>query len=227
MYVVEDDGHAVARCFGQTDIPRNYALEHLRTEETSEIGRDLFRERGAVVIHRQQNSFDCERRVDCAAQSRQRIEQLGNTLEGQEFALNWDEHRIAGCQSIHRKNVERGRAVYQDKVVFLAERIQSPASGDTRDPPSRLALRLRRLGSCLKESALIGRSEHPSLLARLLRRESESDRAFGGLDPWRNRGRWWRCLGGPNRLVACASRMRQGMRLDLRRSWSSRLRLFG
>ena len=42
MYVVEYHWHPVAWSFGQMDIPRNYALEDLSTEEAAEIGGDLF-----------------------------------------------------------------------------------------------------------------------------------------------------------------------------------------
>jgi len=58
MYVVEHDGHAMARSFSQANVTRNDSFEDLGAEETAEIGGDLLGKRSPVVIHREQDAFD-------------------------------------------------------------------------------------------------------------------------------------------------------------------------
>ena len=58
MYVVEHYWLSVAWGFGQANISRNDGFEDLRAEEAAKVGGDLFRERGAVVVHREQDAFD-------------------------------------------------------------------------------------------------------------------------------------------------------------------------
>jgi hypothetical protein len=59
MYVVEDDGFSVAGSFCKADISRNYGFEDLGPEEASQIGRYLLREGCTVIVHGEQNPFDC------------------------------------------------------------------------------------------------------------------------------------------------------------------------
>jgi len=81
MDVVEYHGHTVAWRFGETNVSRYHRLEYLTAEEASQVGGDLLRESGAVVVHRQQDSLYGERGIDRAAQTHERIEQLRDSLE--------------------------------------------------------------------------------------------------------------------------------------------------
>ena len=74
MYVVEYHWHSVAWGFRKADISRDDALKDLRPEEAPQIGGDLLRERGAIIIHRKQNPLDREGWIDGAAKSRQRVQ---------------------------------------------------------------------------------------------------------------------------------------------------------
>jgi hypothetical protein len=76
MNVVEYHGHPVAWSFGETNISRYHRLEYLAAEEASQVGRDLLRESRAIIVHCQQDSLYSERRIDRAAQTHERIEQL-------------------------------------------------------------------------------------------------------------------------------------------------------
>jgi hypothetical protein len=67
MNVVEHYGHSVARRFGKANISRYHGLEYLTAEEASQVGSDLLRESGAVIVHCQQDALDGEGRVDRAA----------------------------------------------------------------------------------------------------------------------------------------------------------------
>ena len=74
MNVVKHHGHPVAGRFGETNVSRYHCLEYLTAEEASQVGGDLLRKSGAVVVHRQQDSLYGERRIDRAAQTHERIE---------------------------------------------------------------------------------------------------------------------------------------------------------
>src|SRR5579862_8060391 len=79
--VVKDDGLAETGCLRQANIARNYGLENLSAEETAQIGCDLTRERGPLVIHRQKNAFDLKLRIECAPDAHQCVEKLRNAFE--------------------------------------------------------------------------------------------------------------------------------------------------
>jgi hypothetical protein len=120
MYVVEHHGHSVAWCLGQTDIPRDDGLEYLRPEKAPKIGGHLFRKSRAVVVHREENTLDCERWIDRSADAHERVEQLGDALDGKEFALNRHEHGIAGGKCVESQEIQCRRAVNQYEGILIA-----------------------------------------------------------------------------------------------------------
>src|ERR1700735_5617727 len=71
MYVVKHYRLTMAGRFRQPYVPRNYGLVDLRAEEATQVRRDLFRERRAVIVHREQNPFDGKRRINCPPQPHQ------------------------------------------------------------------------------------------------------------------------------------------------------------
>jgi hypothetical protein len=81
MYVVEHYWHSMARRFGEANIPWYNRFEYFTSEKASQVGCNLLREGGAVIVHRQQNSLDGEGGVDRAAEAHERVEQLGDTLK--------------------------------------------------------------------------------------------------------------------------------------------------
>jgi hypothetical protein len=68
--------------FGETNISRDHRFEDLTAEEASQVGSDLLRESGAVIVHCQQNALDGEGRVDRSAKAHERVEQFRYALEG-------------------------------------------------------------------------------------------------------------------------------------------------
>lgn len=121
MNVVEQNGLAVAGSFGEPHIPRNHAFEDLRAKETSEIGSDLARESRSLVIHSEDDALDGEGRIERSANTHQGIEQLGNAFESKVFALDGNQHRVAGNQGIQRDEVESGRTIDDDEAILRAE----------------------------------------------------------------------------------------------------------
>jgi hypothetical protein len=125
MNVVEYNWHAVARCLGQPHVSWNYALKDLSAKEAPQIGRYLLRKSGSVVVHRQKDTFDLEGWVHRAAQAHERIEEVGNSLYGQIFALDRYDDGIARGECVYGQQVERGWAINQDVGVLVT----NPADG--------------------------------------------------------------------------------------------------
>ena len=106
MHVVEYHRHSVAWRLGQTDISWDYAFKDLRTKEAPQIGSNLLRKRGAVVVHREENALDRERGL-IVRRRRARVSSSSETpSRARIFALNWNKDGVAGGQGIHRKNIE-------------------------------------------------------------------------------------------------------------------------
>jgi hypothetical protein len=117
MYVVEHYWHSVAWCFCEANISRNYCLKHLCAKKAAKVGGDLLRERGAIIVHREKNPLYREGRINCSAQSHQRIQKLGNAFQCEILALDWDEDGIACREGIQSEKVERRRTIDQHVVV--------------------------------------------------------------------------------------------------------------
>ena len=90
MYVVEYYRLTVTWRLGQADVSWDDRFEDLRAKIAPKVGGDLLREDCPVVVHCEQDSLDLECRVDFEAQPLERVEKLGNTFEGEIFALNGD-----------------------------------------------------------------------------------------------------------------------------------------
>lgn len=120
MYVVDNDWLSVTWCFGEPDISGDDRIEDLCAEETAEVGCNLFRERGAVVEHCEQNSFNGQGRVDSTPKAHERIVKLGDPFHGVILALNRDEDRIAGSQRVDGQQIESWRTIDQYEVVVGA-----------------------------------------------------------------------------------------------------------
>src|SRR6516225_2367541 len=56
LLVVKDNRFAETGRFGQANISRNDAFENLPAKERAQVVRNLARERGAVVVHREQDA---------------------------------------------------------------------------------------------------------------------------------------------------------------------------
>ncbi len=125
MYVVEYYRHPVAWCFGQADVSRYYGFKDLGPEKPAEVGRNLLRQSGPVVIHCKQNPLDRERRIYRAAQAGERIEQFRDTLKGEELALNGDHHGVGRGKRIQSQDVKGWRTIDNNEVVFFPERLNN------------------------------------------------------------------------------------------------------
>src|SRR6185437_4803267 len=115
--VVEYYRLSVAWGFCQTDIPGNHRSENLGAEEAAKIGRDLFRQRRAVVVHRQQDSLDSQRRINRATQPHQCIEEFGDTFHGIVLALDRDQNGVTSSECINGLEIQSGWAIDENVLV--------------------------------------------------------------------------------------------------------------
>ena len=88
------------------------------TEEISEVSRHLTGEVGAVIEHGKQDAFDFQWMIEGFANALDGVHQLGNTFQGEELALDRNEHGIGSDQSVQREEVEGWWTVDQEEVVF-------------------------------------------------------------------------------------------------------------
>src|SRR5947207_13637711 len=122
--VVIDNRFPKTWCFCQAYIPRNHALKDLCSKKAAQISGYLSRKRSSFVIHCKQDPFDFEARVQRAPDTHERVEQLGNALEGQVLALNRNEHSSSGYQRIQGEKIQGWRTVQQDESIFFVEGFQ-------------------------------------------------------------------------------------------------------
>ena len=85
---------------------------------------DLVRQTQARVVHRQQEALDGQLRVQLRLDNLDGIQQLGDTLQREVLTLHGDDDRVRRRQRIHRDETQRGRAVDEDEVVVLLQRLQ-------------------------------------------------------------------------------------------------------
>ena len=120
--IVRDDGLAEAGCFREADAPGDDGLEDLGAEKFLEIAGDLTGEVGAVVKHREEDTFEGEGVPKGGADSIDRIHELGYALEGEKLALDWDQNRVGSNEGVESQEVEGGRAVDEGEIVRAEER---------------------------------------------------------------------------------------------------------
>ena len=124
MYIVENNRLTVTRGLCQPYIARNDGFEDLLAEETPQIGADLLGERGSLVIHGEEDSFNAELAIQSPADAHERVEQFRNSFEREVFTLNRHENCVAGSESIQSEQVERGRTIEQREFVIASDRFQ-------------------------------------------------------------------------------------------------------
>ena len=109
------------RSFSQSDTPGYHSLEDFVAEELPQIGGNLAGQIRPIVKHREQYPLDFQRVVEGLADAIDRVQQLGDALECEKFALDRDQHRIRCHKRVQRQQVERRRTVDQDVFVLISQ----------------------------------------------------------------------------------------------------------
>src|SRR5260370_10212760 len=124
MNVVKNDWFSETWCFRQAHIAWNHALEDLRSEETAQIRGYLPRKRRAFIIHRKQDAFDFEARIECLPDAHDRVQQLGNALERQVLTLNGYQNSSCGHEGRQCQQIQGRRAIQDDEAIFIMQGLE-------------------------------------------------------------------------------------------------------
>src|SRR5437867_8950751 len=122
--VVEHDRLAEAWRLPQAHVPRNDGLEDLLLEEPPYFLHHLARQVGALVEHRQEDSFHLESRIQRPADSLQGIDELRDSLERQVLTLNWNQDRVGGNEGVEGQETERRRGIEENVVKVSKDGLQ-------------------------------------------------------------------------------------------------------
>ena len=122
--VVEKRRQPVARSLAQTDIARNDRVEHHFGKMPLQLFIYLICETQTGIVHRKQESFDFERRVETAFDDSDGVEELADTLESKILGLDGYDDRIGGSEGVYSNEAERRRAVDDYEIVLVFDRGQ-------------------------------------------------------------------------------------------------------
>ena len=89
----------------------------------------------AGVVHRGHNSLNLKLRVKPIAYLVDGVHQQGHSAQGEELALQRDDHAVSGSQRVHGEQAERRLAVDQHVVVVGAAPARAPATACAPGPP--------------------------------------------------------------------------------------------
>ena len=109
---------------GQTDVARNDRREDLAGKVPPHLLCHLIGEIRAAVVHRQQHAEHADAWVQPPLDGAQRGHQVAQALQREIFALHGDQHAVRRAQGVERQQLQRGRAVDEDIVVFVLELLQ-------------------------------------------------------------------------------------------------------
>ncbi len=104
----------------QPNTARDYGFKDLTLEEVSKIVRDLAGQIRTIIKHGEEDSFNFQRMLERISNALNCIHQFGYTFEGEEFALDRNEHGVGGDERIQGQEIQRRRAIDQNEIVLGA-----------------------------------------------------------------------------------------------------------
>jgi len=116
--VVHEDRLSEAGGLGQANTAGNYGMKNFVLEEVPEVVRDLARQIGPFVVHREKDSLNLELMRERVAHLIDGIHELGYPFKRKELALDGDQHGLGRDEGIQREEIEGWGAV--DKNVIVA-----------------------------------------------------------------------------------------------------------
>ena len=122
--IVENHGQSVAWTLAELHVALYDGLENEFLEVSFHFVVYLIGQSETTVVHSQQKSFNLERWVQLALDYLDGVEQLGDTLKCEVFALHGYDDRVGSCERIYGNQSERGAAVDEYVVVLVAYLIE-------------------------------------------------------------------------------------------------------
>ena len=114
---MEHNRLTVARRLREPDIARNHRVEDLAGEVTMDLVANLLRHARPAVEHRQHDTLNTESRIEALANELHGPEQVRQTFQCVELALERNEHTVRGHQSINSEQTQLRRTIDQDITV--------------------------------------------------------------------------------------------------------------
>ena len=128
--IVFVNGLAVTGGFGETNGSGDDGAEDLFSEVGAEILTDLLAEAGAGVVHRQNNSENCEGGIVISLfDSFDQAENLSDSFKGKVLALHRNKDFVSGDKSTGHEEPDAGWAIEDDEIEsgIVAEGSESVA----------------------------------------------------------------------------------------------------
>ena len=104
---MHDNGLAMAGRLTETGVPVDEGIEDQLAEMHPDFFDHLVRQPEAGVVHGQQNALDAQAGIESALHDFDGVEQLAQSLEGEVFALNRDDHAVRCSEGIQGDQTQR------------------------------------------------------------------------------------------------------------------------
>lgn len=113
------------------NVARNHRAEEAFTEILPQCLGDLLGQVGPIVVHGKQHALNGDGRIEGCADPLQCGDQLGNALQCEVLCLHGNDERVGGRQDIQCQQVERRRAIQDNQVEFVPDRLERLAKTES------------------------------------------------------------------------------------------------
>ena len=117
--VIDQRRHPVTGRFAEPDVARDHVLENQLAQAIAHIVGNLIGQSVAAIEHGQDDPDDAEVGIEALLDPFDRLEELAEPLEREEFALQRDEEGIGRTERVERQQSQRGWAVDETHIVSL------------------------------------------------------------------------------------------------------------
>ena len=121
---MHNDALPVGRCFCEFSIAVDKGIENHLFEMLTHILHHLAGQTETVIVHCDEQSFDGEFGIEASLHNAHGVQQLAETLEGEVFALDGNNHRVGSREGINSDEAQRGGAVDDDVVIVVPKRFE-------------------------------------------------------------------------------------------------------
>jgi hypothetical protein len=118
--VIGKNGLAKAGGLCEPDAARDDRLKNLVGKEALQVGGYLPGEVRSIIVHSEEHAFELEGGLEGVANPVDGVKELGDPFQGEELALDGNQHGVGGGEGVYGEQVEGGRTVDEDEVIGSA-----------------------------------------------------------------------------------------------------------
>ncbi len=85
---------------------------------------NLLREVGSLIEHGNQDPFDFKVRIPLTTDLADRLDELGDTLQGKILALDGDQNAVGRHEGVYGQQIHSRRAIDQNEIVIICDRMK-------------------------------------------------------------------------------------------------------